>query len=88
MFKHRLYSSYKHAVEYVKQFPSPIISMIAKLVSYIVGAFAAVIILISLMDESLLEGHVSILVFKLISDVRRFLGVIVNTYFNIEDAPV
>lgn len=62
MFKHRLNSSYKHAVEYVKQFPSPVVSMIAKLVSYIVGAFAAVIILISSIDESLLEGHVSILV--------------------------
>lgn len=61
MFKHRLNSSYKHAVEYVKQFPSPIISMIAKLVSYVAGAFAAVILLISLIDESLLEGHVSIL---------------------------
>lgn len=58
MFKHRLNSSYKHAVEYVKQFPSPIVSMVAKLVSYIVGAFAAVIILISLIDESLLEGHI------------------------------
>jgi len=58
MFKHRLNSSYKYAMEYVKQFPSPIVSMIAKLVSYIVGAFAAVIIFISLMDESLLEGHI------------------------------
>ncbi|XP_024386902.1 autophagy-related protein 9 [Physcomitrium patens] len=58
MFKHRLNSSYKHAVEYVKQFPSPIISMIAKLVSYVAGAFAAVILLISLIDESLLEGHI------------------------------
>lgn len=62
MFKHRLNSSYRHAVEYVKQFPSPITSMIAKLVSYIAGSFAAVILLISLIDESLLEGHVSILV--------------------------
>lgn len=62
MFKHRLNSSYKYAVEYLKQFPSPIINTIAKLVSYIAGAFAAVIILISLIDESLLEGHVSILV--------------------------
>lgn len=58
MFKHRLNSSYKYAVEYLKQFPSPIINTIAKLVSYIAGAFAAVIILISLIDESLLEGHI------------------------------
>jgi autophagy-related protein 9 len=61
MFKHRLNSSYRHAVEYLKQFPSPVTSMIAKLVSYIAGAFAAVILLISLIDDSLLEGHVSIL---------------------------
>ena len=59
MFKHRLNSSYRHAVEYVKQFPSPVTSMIAKLVSYIAGSFAAVILFISLVDESLLEGHVS-----------------------------
>ncbi|KAG0627007.1 hypothetical protein M758_2G167400 [Ceratodon purpureus] len=58
MFKHRLNSSYRHAVEYVKQFPAPITSMIAKLVSYVAGAFAAVILLISLIDESLLEGHI------------------------------
>jgi autophagy-related protein 9 len=58
MFKHRLNTSYKHAVEYVKQFPSPIISMIAKLVAYVTGAFAAILIGIALIDESLMEGHV------------------------------
>jgi autophagy-related protein 9 len=51
-------ASYKHAVEYLKQFPSPIISMIAKFVSFVAGAFAAVLILIALIDESLVEGHV------------------------------
>ena len=58
MFKHRLNTSYRHAVEYVKQFPSPIISMIAKLVAYVTGAFAAILIGIALIDESLMEGHV------------------------------
>jgi len=58
MFRHRMNASYKHAVEYLKQFPSPIISMIAKFVSFVAGAFAAVLILIALIDESLVEGHV------------------------------
>ncbi|CAM6017248.1 unnamed protein product [Sphagnum balticum] len=58
MFRHRLNASYKHAVEYLKQFPSPIISMIAKFVSFVAGAFAAVLILIALIDESLVEGHI------------------------------
>ncbi len=32
--------------------------MIAKFVSFVAGAFAAVLILIALIDESLVEGHV------------------------------
>ncbi len=58
MFRHRLNASYKHAVEYLKQFLSPIISMVAKFVSFVAGAFPAVLILIALIDESLVEGHV------------------------------
>lgn len=58
MFKRRLNASYKYAVEYVKQFPSPIVSMVAKLVAFISGAFAAVLILVALFDETLLQAHV------------------------------
>ncbi|KAL3686025.1 hypothetical protein R1sor_004047 [Riccia sorocarpa] len=58
MYKRRLTTSYKHAVEYVKQFPSPIISMVAKLVAFISGAFAAVLILVALFDETLLQAHI------------------------------
>ncbi|OAE25942.1 hypothetical protein AXG93_1712s1200 [Marchantia polymorpha subsp. ruderalis] len=58
MFKRRLNASYKYAVEYVKQFPSPIVSMVAKLVAFISGAFAAVLILVALFDETLLQAHI------------------------------
>jgi autophagy-related protein 9 len=58
LFKHRINSSVVHASEYLKQFPSPIISIIAKFVSFVSGGFAAVLIIIAFLEESLLEGHV------------------------------
>ncbi|KAJ7972668.1 Autophagy-related protein 9 [Quillaja saponaria] len=58
LFKHRINSSIPHASGYVKQFPSPIISIIAKLISFVSGGFAAVLIIIAFLEESLLEGHI------------------------------
>ncbi|XP_026407147.1 autophagy-related protein 9-like [Papaver somniferum] len=58
LFKHRMNSSVIHADEYLKQFPSPIISIIAKFVSFVSGGFAAILIIIAILDESLLEGHI------------------------------
>ncbi|ESQ51711.1 hypothetical protein EUTSA_v10016226mg [Eutrema salsugineum] len=58
LFKHRINSSVVHASEYLKQFPSPIISIIAKFVSFVSGGFAAVLIIIAFLEESLLEGHI------------------------------
>ncbi|CAA7038394.1 unnamed protein product [Microthlaspi erraticum] len=58
LFKHRINSSVEHASEYLNQFPSPIISIIAKFVSFVSGGFAAVLIIIAFLEESLLEGHV------------------------------
>ncbi|XP_019101377.1 PREDICTED: autophagy-related protein 9-like isoform X1 [Camelina sativa] len=58
LFKHRINSSVEHASEYLKQFPSPIISIIAKFVSFVSGGFAAVLIIIAFLEESLLEGHI------------------------------
>lgn len=58
LFKHRINSSIVHASDYLKQFPSPIISLIAKFISFVSGGFAAVLIIIAFLDESLLEGHV------------------------------
>ena len=53
-----------HASEYLKQFPSPIISIIAKFTSFVSGGFAAILIIIAFLEESLLEGHVILLNFN------------------------
>ncbi|KAJ0647361.1 hypothetical protein HanOQP8_Chr15g0558831 [Helianthus annuus] len=58
LFKHRINSSVTHASDYLKQFPSPILSIIAKFVSFVSGGFAAILIIIAFLDESLLEGHI------------------------------
>ncbi|CBI37095.3 unnamed protein product, partial [Vitis vinifera] len=58
LFKHRINSSVVHASDYLKQFPSPIISIIAKFISFVFGGFAAVLIFIAFLEESLLEGHI------------------------------
>jgi Autophagy protein ATG9 len=49
-----------HASNYLKQFPSPLISIIAKFISFVSGGFAAILIIIAFLDESLLEGQVSL----------------------------
>ncbi|XP_014496029.1 autophagy-related protein 9 isoform X1 [Vigna radiata var. radiata] len=58
LFKHRINSSVLHASDYLKQFPAPIISIIAKFISFVSGGFAAVLIIIAFLEESLLEGHI------------------------------
>ncbi|KAF3539990.1 hypothetical protein F2Q69_00023860 [Brassica cretica] len=58
LFKHRINSSAERAPEYQNQFPSPIISIVAKFVSFVPGGFAAVLIVIAFLEEPLLEGHV------------------------------
>ncbi|GAV90181.1 APG9 domain-containing protein [Cephalotus follicularis] len=58
LFKQRINSSVVHASEYLKQFPSPIISIIAKFISFVSGGFAAILIIIAFLEESLLEGHI------------------------------
>ncbi|GFP96828.1 autophagy-related protein 9 [Phtheirospermum japonicum] len=58
LFKHRMNSSIPHASDYLKQFPSPIISIVAKFISFVSGGFAAVLIIIAFLEESLLEGHI------------------------------
>ncbi|KAJ3678624.1 hypothetical protein LUZ60_002427 [Juncus effusus] len=58
LFKHRLNNSAVHATNYLKQFPSPLISIIAKFISFVSGGFAAILIIIAFLDESLLEGHI------------------------------
>ncbi|KAI3905167.1 hypothetical protein MKX01_017413 [Papaver californicum] len=58
LFKHRINSSVIYADDYLKQFPSPIISIVAKFVSFVSGGFTAILIIIAILDESLLEGHI------------------------------
>ncbi|XP_022758387.1 autophagy-related protein 9-like isoform X2 [Durio zibethinus] len=58
LFRHRINGSVMHASEYLTQFPSPIISVIAKFISFVSGGFAAILIIIALLEESLLEGHI------------------------------
>ncbi|CAK9134628.1 unnamed protein product [Ilex paraguariensis] len=58
LFKHRINSSVIHASDYLRQFPSPIISIVAKFISFISGGFAAILIIIAFLEESLLEGHI------------------------------
>ncbi|KAL0435609.1 UNVERIFIED_CONTAM: Autophagy-related protein 9 [Sesamum radiatum] len=58
LFKHRMNSSIIHASDYLKQFPSPILTLVAKFISFVSGGFAAVLIIIAFLEESLLEGHI------------------------------
>ncbi|KAK4407217.1 Autophagy-related protein 9 [Sesamum angolense] len=58
LFKHRMNSSIFHASDYLKQFPSPILTLVAKFISFVSGGFAAVLIIIAFLEESLLEGHI------------------------------
>uniref|UniRef100_A0A1D1YB28 Autophagy-related protein 9 n=1 Tax=Anthurium amnicola TaxID=1678845 RepID=A0A1D1YB28_9ARAE len=58
LFRHRINSSLPHASGYLKQFPSPIISLVAKFISFVSGGFAAILIMIAFLEESLLEGHI------------------------------
>lgn len=51
-------SSLVNASDYLKQFPSPILTIVAKFISFVSGGFAAVLIIIAFLEESLLEGHV------------------------------
>ncbi|CAN6461544.1 unnamed protein product [Victoria cruziana] len=58
LFKQRINVSVVHAADYLKQFPSPILSLIAKFVAYVASGFTATFIFIALLDESLLEAHI------------------------------
>lgn len=58
LFRYRINASLQHASGFLKQFPSPIISLVAKFISFVSGGFAAVLIIIAFLEESLLEGHV------------------------------
>ena len=54
---YRLNASHKAAERYIAQFPSPMLSSMAKFVAFIAGSFAALLLFLALMDDSLLERH-------------------------------
>ncbi|XP_009420448.2 autophagy-related protein 9 [Musa acuminata AAA Group] len=58
LFRYRMSNSIVHASNYLKQFPAPLVTIVAKFISFVSGGFAAILIIIAFMDESLLEGHV------------------------------
>ncbi|KAK9120601.1 hypothetical protein Syun_018218 [Stephania yunnanensis] len=58
LFEYRINSSIIHAANYVKQFPSPLVSIIAKFISFVSGGFTAILIIIAFLEESLLEGQI------------------------------
>ncbi|KAH7365505.1 hypothetical protein KP509_18G031700 [Ceratopteris richardii] len=58
LFRQRLNSSHKHAVEYMKQFPSVALSQFAKFLLFVTGGPLIVLLIIALVDESLLEAHI------------------------------
>lgn len=52
----RLAASRAPAERYCNQFPSPVVSLVAKFVAFVVGAFAAALLALALVDERLLEA--------------------------------
>ncbi|TVU47741.1 hypothetical protein EJB05_07350 [Eragrostis curvula] len=57
-FRHRMNNSAVHSLNYLKQFPTPLVSIIAKFVSFVSGGLAGALIIIGFVGESILEGHI------------------------------
>ncbi|KAL5230463.1 hypothetical protein ABZP36_029239 [Zizania latifolia] len=77
-FKHRLNTSSVHSLNYFKQFPTPLISIIAKFISFVSGGLAGILLILGFLGESILEGHVFgrnllwyIIVFGTVATVSR-----------------
>uniref|UniRef100_A0A0D9VRW3 Autophagy-related protein 9 n=1 Tax=Leersia perrieri TaxID=77586 RepID=A0A0D9VRW3_9ORYZ len=57
-FRHRMNNSAVHSLNYLKQFPTPLISIMAKFISFVSGGLAGALIIIGFLGESVLEGHI------------------------------
>ncbi|KAF8683522.1 hypothetical protein HU200_044435 [Digitaria exilis] len=57
-FRHRMNNSAVHSLNYFKQFPTPLVSIMAKFVSFVSGGLAGALIIIGFVGESILEGHI------------------------------
>ncbi|OEL27608.1 Autophagy-related protein 9 [Dichanthelium oligosanthes] len=58
IFRHRMNNSAVHSLNYLKQFPTPLVSIMAKFVSFVSGGLAGALIIIGFVGESILEGHI------------------------------
>jgi autophagy-related protein 9 len=54
LFERRTTASVRHADEYLRQFPAPLPTVLAGGVSFVAGAFVGVLMLFTLLDESIL----------------------------------
>jgi autophagy-related protein 9 len=57
-FRHRMNNGAVHSLNYLKQFPTPLVSIMAKFVSFVSGGLAGALIIIGFVGESILEGHI------------------------------
>ncbi|KAG2547815.1 hypothetical protein PVAP13_9KG127000 [Panicum virgatum] len=57
-FRHRMNNCTLHSLNYLKQFPTPLISIVAKFVSFVSGGLAGILLILGILGESILEGHV------------------------------
>ena len=58
-FRHRMDNCTLRSLNYLKQFPTPLISIVAKFVSFVSGGLAGILLILGFLGESILEGHVS-----------------------------
>ena len=59
LFSRRINLSYKEAQSYEKQFPTPMLTVVSKCVTYIAGSLVALLAVFTLLDENILL-HVTI----------------------------
>ncbi|CAN6310440.1 unnamed protein product [Urochloa humidicola] len=57
-FRHRMNNCTLHSLNYLKQFPTPLISIVAKFVSFVSGGLAGILLILGFLGESILEGHI------------------------------
>jgi len=95
LFERRTAASIKHADHYIRQFPMPVPTVIGGGVSFIAGAFIAVLMLFTLVDESILlhiqlYGRNLVWYFAIFSAVlaisRSMVPPLEDTVFNPEKA--
>ena len=52
IFRRRMFAALPYASKYLRQFPSPVMAVIGKSVSFISGAFLSILLLMSLIDDA------------------------------------